>query len=83
MQSSSIRYVQHHLADVLKLVEAGEEVRILRRNKAVAKIVPIENPVEAPVDWSAHAADINKIFSGRQVDGKPMAEIVGEARGEN
>lgn len=35
MQTSSVRYVQHHLADVLKCVEAGEQVQIMRRNVPV------------------------------------------------
>lgn len=82
MQSSSVRYVQHHLADVLKFVETGEKVQILRRNKPVAMIVPLEKSNETTVSWDSHSSEIETIFNKVKVPGKPMSEIVIDARGE-
>ena len=82
MQTSSVRYVQHHLADVLKLVETGEEIQILRRNRPVAMIVPIGHPSDHSPGWEGHFSEIKKIFKKRKVGGKPMSEIISDARGE-
>jgi len=82
MQSSSVRYVQHHLADVLKLVETGEKVQVLRRNKPVAMIVPLEKNSDETVSWDNHLSEIEAIFDNKKVSGKPMSDIVTDARGE-
>ena len=80
MQSSSVRYVQHHLADVLKFVETGEKVQILRRNKPVAMIVPLENNNETPTSWDNHSSEIETIFNKEKAPGKTMSEIIIDAR---
>jgi len=82
MQTSSVRHVQHHLADILKLVEMGEKIQILRRNQPVAMIVPLEHPPEQSSDWEGHFSEIKKIFRKGKVTGKPMSEIISDARGE-
>lgn len=83
MQRATIREIQHNLAAVLKKVEGGEEFQVLRRKKPIARIVPLHaDDNEPPADWSAHAAEISRIFHGRVFGGKPMQEIVAEGRGE-
>ncbi len=39
MRTASVRYLQHHLAEVLEAAESGEEVIVTRRNRPVARIV--------------------------------------------
>ncbi len=41
VQAVSIREIQHHLAEYLRIVELGEELTILRRRTPVAKIMPL------------------------------------------
>jgi antitoxin (DNA-binding transcriptional repressor) of toxin-antitoxin stability system len=82
MQSSSIRYVQHHFSDVLKLAETEEEVQVLRRNKPVAMIVPLEKNNEIALSWDSHSSEIETIFNGKKVPGKLMSDIVVDARGD-
>lgn len=41
MKTVTTREAQHHLARVMQVVEAGEEVIITRRGKKVAKLIPI------------------------------------------
>ncbi len=40
MIKASIRQLQHHLSEVMRYVDHGDEVLITRRNRVVAKIVP-------------------------------------------
>ena len=83
VQSATTREIQHHLAAVLKRVEAGEEFEVRCRQRPVARIVPVRRAeAETSADWSSHAADIARIFGGRIVGGKPMQDIVAEGRGE-
>lgn len=83
MQTATIREVQHHLASVLKQVEKGEEVEILRRRKAVARIIPLESDsLNIEADWSDHKGEVARIFSGKRVKGTPAELLVAEGRGD-
>jgi antitoxin (DNA-binding transcriptional repressor) of toxin-antitoxin stability system len=48
------------LSELVDRAEAGEEVTILRRGKAVAKLVPIERPLK-PIDMKALRALTTKM----------------------
>ena len=52
MKSFNVRYVQHHLADVLADVEGGEVIEVCRRGRPVARIVPLPSVVPQSADWS-------------------------------
>ncbi|MBN1863383.1 MAG: type II toxin-antitoxin system prevent-host-death family antitoxin [Victivallales bacterium] len=81
MHTVSVREVQHHLAEYLKKVEKGEELRITRRSRPVAVVSPLsEADINSDVDWSSHRQSIMKIFGGRRVSGKRMETIVAEGR---
>ncbi len=81
MQTVSVREVQHHLADYIRKVERGEQIRVTRRSRPVAMIVPAgESDTAVFVDWTGHEQSILKIFGGRNVIGKKMEEIVKEGR---
>lgn len=49
MKTASVRDVQHHFADVIAAVRAGEDVLVTYRNKPVARIVPADEDVAAPL----------------------------------
>jgi len=53
MKTASVRVVQHRLSEVLAWVEAGEEVAVTRRDRVVAKIVPVENARKPKIDFEA------------------------------
>jgi prevent-host-death family protein len=36
-----VRDLRNHTAEVLRRVEAGEEIEVLRNNRPVAKIIPL------------------------------------------
>lgn len=78
MKTTTVREVQHHLSEVLAWVERGEEVRVVRRRKVVARLLPPEpQSVPAP-DFLRRARTV----WGEKPRGKPLSEIVAEARGE-
>lgn len=43
MENASVREIQHHLSAYLRKVQLGEEIRISRRNRPVAKLVPLND----------------------------------------
>lgn len=47
--------VQHNLAHVLRVAQAGQPVGITRRKKLVAKIVPISDPDPELPDFTGRA----------------------------
>jgi prevent-host-death family protein len=80
MKTATVREVQHHLSKVLAWVEDGEEVRITRRNKLVARLVPAEVH-RARVAWPRFAVRARQIWT-EQPAGKGLSQIVVEEREE-
>ncbi|MBI2899118.1 MAG: prevent-host-death protein [Planctomycetes bacterium] len=78
MKTATVREVQHHLSEVLSWVERGEEVRVLRRKRVIARLLPAEpQPAEAP-DFLGRA----RAVWGRKPHGGRLSAIVSESRGE-
>lgn len=77
MKTATVRKVQHNLAEVLSWVERGEEVRVLRRNKVVAKLVPLSPGVPASPDFVTRA---RAIWGARPKGVRPSA-LVSDSRG--
>ncbi|MFW6181580.1 MAG: type II toxin-antitoxin system Phd/YefM family antitoxin [Spirochaetota bacterium] len=73
MIKTSIRHLQHHLSDVMRSVEHGEEVLITRRNRVVAKLVPVEMQDEK-VDWPDFLTRAKSIV--QHPEGEPASSIV-------
>lgn len=78
MKTATIRKVQHNLAEVLLWVERGEEVRVLRRNRVVARLLPPEGAPPRSPDFLERA----KAIWGAKPRGVRLSTIVSEARGE-
>ncbi|MCC5805444.1 MAG: type II toxin-antitoxin system prevent-host-death family antitoxin [Opitutales bacterium] len=78
------REAQHNLAQVLRRVEQGERIEVLRRKKPIAHIVPIRPAGAEPgkVDWSDLPARLEKIWHGRMAPGHSTDEILDDLRGE-
>ena len=79
MKTVTLAVAQANLPALLRIVEAGEEVKVLRKKKAVAKIVPL-NGARRKVNWSETWAKVDTIFSGKKPPGKPGSRIVIESR---
>ena len=77
MKTATIRKVQHNLAEILSWVERGEEVRVLRRNKVVAKLVPPSPGAPSSPDFVIRA----KTIWGARPRGIRPGALVSDARG--
>jgi prevent-host-death family protein len=82
MTSATIRQVQHNLAGILRRVEAGEEVIIRRRDRPVARMVPVQENEIQTVDWSSLVPWRARVFPGARLPGKAVSELVSEDRGD-
>ena len=50
MKSVSLRQMQHHLSDVMRHVDQGQEVLVTRRRRTIARLVPVQ-PAAAKAKW--------------------------------
>ena len=72
MKTASVQQVPQEWTRILGWVAAGEEVELTDKEKVVAKVIPAKAP-----DFLARA---KKVW-GEHPPGKPLSELVGEARG--
>lgn len=82
MTNATVRQIQHNFAAVLRKIEAGEEVEIRRRNRPVARLVPIGAETSRSADWSGLRAWRARLFPRGKIRGKSASELIGEARGD-
>lgn len=75
MRSVNVTEMREQLAKLLDAVAAGEEVVILRRDRPVARLVPIEGTMAPFVDRSALHDEIPPMTA-------PVEQIVRELRNE-
>jgi len=79
MKTVTVREVQTIFPELLRAVEAAEEVEVVRRKKAVARIVPANSSLKK-VDWADTWAKVDAIFGGKPAPGKAGSQIVIEGR---
>jgi len=79
MKTVSIAQASARLPELIRLVEGGEEVKLVRRKKGVAKIIPLR-PIGKNAGWPRHFAKLDKIFGGKPAPGKAGSRIVIEGR---
>jgi len=75
MKTASVQQLPQQWPEILRWVAAGEEVQVTQQDKVVARVVPAK-PVLQP-DFLARA----KAIWGELPPGKPLSEVVAEARG--
>jgi antitoxin (DNA-binding transcriptional repressor) of toxin-antitoxin stability system len=56
MKTATVRELRNHYTTVMKWIEAGEEVKISKRGKVIARLVPEKAKKPKKVDWSTSAA---------------------------
>ena len=56
MKTATVRELRNHYTSVMKWIEAGEEVKISKRGKIIARLVPEKTKAKGKVDWTASAA---------------------------
>ena len=72
MKTANAQQVPQNWTQILEWVAAGEEVEVTEQERVIAKVVPATQP-----DFLARA---KKIW-GEQPPGKPLSELIVDARG--
>jgi prevent-host-death family protein len=80
MKTATVRDLRNNYRTVLGWVEGGEEVRISRRGKVVARLIP-ERPASKKVDWSKSAAARMDRSGWRKLSAKESAQLLADLRG--
>lgn len=60
MKSVTLRHMQHHLSDVIRHVDQGNEVLVTRRRRAIARLVPLQ-PAATRIPWPDFVARVARI----------------------
>jgi prevent-host-death family protein len=79
MKSVTVREAQHNLAKILKAVEGGEIVEIVRRKVPVARLSPTPSVTPARPNWDGHRERLNEIWGTARVEA--IDETLDDLRG--
>lgn len=84
MRTVTVREAQHNFAAVVRHVQRGEDVEVVRRNVAVARITPPPGATATSrqVDWSDLPTRLHRVWRGRFAGGPSTTVILDELRGE-
>ncbi len=77
MKTASVQQVPQRWTEILEWVAAGEEVAVTQQDQVVARLVPASSTPATQPDFLARA----KAIWGEEPSGKPLSELVTEARG--
>ena len=79
MKTVTVREAQHNLAKILKSVEGGETVEIVRRRTPVARLSPVPDLDSPSTDWDGHGDSLGAIWGSTQI--AAIDETVDDLRG--
>lgn len=79
MKTTQESYAIEHFADLLKQVEQGESIEVLRKGRAVAKIVPAEPQFDRPRASEA-AENLLDFQRGTLPEGVTVNDLLEEGR---
>lgn len=78
MKRVAVGEVQHNFARILRDVDAGEEIQIVRRKQVVARIVP-DSATHTPI-YPPFVARAREIFG--EGSGAPVSDLIQKDRNE-
>jgi prevent-host-death family protein len=70
---------KNKLAELLDLAENGEEIIITRHGKQVARLGPVQKPLDREAARQA-VEDIKKMRKGMRIDDATIKELINEGR---
>lgn len=83
MTTTTLREAQHNLAALIRRTEQGETIAIRRRNRIVARLIPVSRARSTErVDWSDLVAWHDRFWGGRRPKGDPLSRTVIDDRGD-
>jgi prevent-host-death family protein len=81
MKTATVRELRNRYTQLLKWLEAGEEIVITRRGVTVARLVPEGPQTKRTVDWTKSAAFALDKLKLRPLTAKESAELLDFNRG--
>jgi prevent-host-death family protein len=81
MKTATVRELRNRYTQLLKWLDAGEEIMITRRGVTIARLVPERERTKRNVDWSKSAAFQLDRLKLRPLTAQESAEILELNRG--
>jgi len=82
MKTATVRELRNHYSGLLKWIESGEEVRITRRGKVVARLVPEPAVSDKRVDWSQSPAVLRERRASERLSAATAQKMIAESSGK-
>jgi len=82
MKTATVRDLRNRYTSLLSWIEAGEEIVITQRGRAVARLVPEQAPTPRQVDWSESPAVKRRRSGSLVLSAGESLEIIHEASGK-
>lgn len=82
MKTAGIRELRNTYNDLLRWIEAGEEVVIQRRGKAVARLVPEKSSSTNQCDWDKSPALLRDKSGWPKLNAEESLKAVRDASGK-
>lgn len=82
MKTAGIRELRNTYNDLLRWIEAGEEVVIQRRGKPVARLVPEKPHISVECDWAKSPASLRDKSTWPKLGANDAQKAVHEASGK-
>lgn len=81
MRTATVRELRNRYTQLLKWLEAGEEILITRRGVTIARLVPEMAATPPGVDWTKSAAFRMDRAGMRKLSAKEVSELLDYNRG--
>ncbi len=79
MRTATVRDLRNRYTSLLSWIDAGEEIVITQRGKAIARLVPERAKVRNMVDWSKSAAVKRKRYGARVLTAEESLALIHES----
>jgi antitoxin (DNA-binding transcriptional repressor) of toxin-antitoxin stability system len=87
IKTVTIEEVEKNFPALLRIVQRGEELNVVRRKKPVARIVPVTGITRSSrtakkrrTAWTEHFTKLDAIYGGKPALGKPGSQVIIEDR---
>ncbi len=82
MRTATVRDLRNRYTSLLSWIEAGEEIVITQRGKAIARLIPEVNQFAEKVDWSQSPAVKRDRSTSRALSAEESLKIIHDASGK-
>ena len=82
MKTATVRDLRNQYAGLMEWIEAGEEIRITRRGKAIARLVPESGMSGKQVLWNESPALLRDRSKAEKIPADTAAELLHESAGK-